>query len=391
MPSAVASHILVPTEEQAIDLKQQIADGADPKKVRVVPNGIDLDRFGEAARVHDTRPPNKRFTVCFLGRVCPIKDVITFINAIRLVADKVSNVHCRVLGPMDEDPEYADMCKRQVELLGLQDNVFFEGKVDVLEELPKVDVMVLTSLSEAQPLVILEAGAIGIPSIATDVGSCSELLFGRGPEDRALGAGGLITPMASPGETARAILELHDNPSLRERMRDSMRARVEQFYDQRDMVASYDEIYTRYKHADDRLPDPEERSPEPESAQTTPSEPEPAPELPVELPVQKPDPGLLQPPDVDPVTVTAQPGITTLTTPDPQPSDVDPVTKTAGSGDLSKTTPGSEARPPDVDPVTDTQEPGDTLTRLDPDATGTRVADDTESVARGETKTELND
>ena len=56
---------------------------AHPKKLRVIPNGIDLTRFGEAAKQHDARPPNKRFTVCFLGRVCPIKDVVTFISAMR--------------------------------------------------------------------------------------------------------------------------------------------------------------------------------------------------------------------------------------------------------------------------------------------------------------------
>ncbi|MHC4955126.1 MAG: GT4 family glycosyltransferase PelF [Planctomycetota bacterium] len=247
----------------------QISDGADPKKIRVIPNGIDLTRFGEAAQKHDAREPNKRFTVCFLGRVCPIKDVITFISAMRLVADKVPDVHVRILGPMDEDPEYADMCKRQVELLELQNNVFFEGKVNVLEEIPLVDVMVLTSISEAQPLVILEAGMIGIPSIATDVGSCSELLFGRGPEDRSLGSGGFITPMASPGETAKAVLELHAQPELRARMRDSMRARVEKFYDQRDMVAAYGDIYTTYEEKPDRIsegapPDAPAADPKPE-------------------------------------------------------------------------------------------------------------------------------
>ena len=48
----------------------QIADGADPKKIRVIPNGIDLERFGEAAREHDARPENKRFTVCSAWLEC---------------------------------------------------------------------------------------------------------------------------------------------------------------------------------------------------------------------------------------------------------------------------------------------------------------------------------
>ena len=52
--------------------------------------------------------------------------------------------------------------------------------------------------------------------------------------------------MASPGETAKAVLQLYREPALRERMRDTMRERVRRFYDQRDMVSAYDEIYTRW-------------------------------------------------------------------------------------------------------------------------------------------------
>jgi len=226
--------------------RDQIKDGADPKKLRVVPNGIDLDRFGEAAGRFDARGKNARFTVGFVGRVCPIKDVMTFISAMRLVADKVPDLRVRILGPMEEDPEYAEQCKAHASQLGLEGNVAFEGRVNVLHEYPSLDVMVLTSISEAQPLVILEAGAVGIPIVATDVGSCHELLHGRGPEDRALGAGGIVTPMASPGATARAILRMHDDPDLRRRMGEAMKERCRRFYDQRDMVAAYRDIYGRH-------------------------------------------------------------------------------------------------------------------------------------------------
>jgi len=234
--------------------REQIKDGADPRRLRVIPNGIDLERFGEAADAFDARGDNDRFTVCFVGRVCPIKDIMTFVSAMRLVADEIPDVKVRVLGPMDEDPDYAEMCQRHARQLGLEKNMAFEGKVNVLEEFPKVDVMVLTSISEAQPLVILEAGAVGIPTVATDVGSCDELLYGTTPEDRALGVGGIVTPMASPGETAAAILQLYHDPGLRRRMRDAMRARVKKFYDQRDMVAAYDELYQRHIKAETELP-----------------------------------------------------------------------------------------------------------------------------------------
>ncbi|MFQ5846012.1 MAG: GT4 family glycosyltransferase PelF, partial [Planctomycetota bacterium] len=121
---------------------EQIRDGADPRRVTVVPNGIDIDRFDEAAARFDARPPNDRFTIGFIGRVCPIKDVRTLLSAIRIVADEVPDVRVRILGPMEEDPEYAGECQRFAQGLGLGGNVAFEGRVNVLEELPGIDVVV---------------------------------------------------------------------------------------------------------------------------------------------------------------------------------------------------------------------------------------------------------
>ena len=58
------------------------------------------------------------------------------------------------------------------------------------EIFPKLGLTVLTSISEALPLVMLESFASGVPVVATDVGSCRELIEGRLPEDRALGPAG---------------------------------------------------------------------------------------------------------------------------------------------------------------------------------------------------------
>ncbi len=224
----------------------QVRDGADRQKVHVVPNGIDLKRFGEASKAYFGRPENDRYTIGFVGRVCPIKDVKTLIYASRLVAEEVPDVLVRVMGPADEDPDYARECHELISLLDLDDNVILEGAVNVLEEVPKVDVVVLTSISEAQPLVILEAGAMGLANVATDVGSCSELLFGRLPEDKMIGGGGLITPIASPGATAEALLKLYRDPERRKQLGRNLMKRVNRFYDQEDMIGAYREIYTKH-------------------------------------------------------------------------------------------------------------------------------------------------
>jgi len=223
--------------------EEQIRDGASPDKIRVIPNGIDVNRFDLVFDERQARPPNERFTIGFIGRVCPIKDVRTFISAMRLVVEHLPDARIRVLGPWDEDPEYAEECMRFARALELDDNLVFEGRVAVDRALPALDLVVLTSISEAQPLVILEAGAAGIPLVTTEVGCCRELLEGRTPEDRSLGPGGLITPIASPGETARAVLLLAGDPQLRRQMGANLRARVKRYYDQGDMVHAYRMVY----------------------------------------------------------------------------------------------------------------------------------------------------
>lgn len=235
----------------ADNARAQQRDGADPSRIEVVPNGVDIagldaavQRAAARARSGE-RPRDDRFTLAFVGRVCPIKDVRTFLAAVRLVAKVVPDVRARVLGPMEEDAEYARDCVRFASELGLDDNVSFEGRVAIRDELPGVDVLVLTSISEAMPLVVLEAGAMAIPVVTTDVGSCRELLVGRTPEDRALGVGGLLTPIASPGATARAILALFMDPEMRVEMGQSLRARVRAHYDQADMVAAYRAVYAQ--------------------------------------------------------------------------------------------------------------------------------------------------
>ena len=80
----------------------QIEDGADPAKMSVIPNGIKINRFG-AARAGPR--PTDEFMVGFVGRVVPIKDVKTFIRAIKMALADVPHLKAYIIGPTDEDPE----------------------------------------------------------------------------------------------------------------------------------------------------------------------------------------------------------------------------------------------------------------------------------------------
>ena len=221
--------------------------GADPRRIEIIPNGIEPSRFDEIYQQHLQRwqvePAEK--VVGFIGRVVPIKDVKTLVRAARLVVEKCPNVQFLIAGPYAEDPIYFEECEKIVKLLHLEDKVRFLGTQKILEFLPRMDVLVLTSISEGLPLVVLEAMACGKPVVATDVGACRELIFGGSPADKALGRCGRLTKILSPPETANALASILQDAPLVLKMGTAGRKRAEQFYSMTQMLASYRGLYQR--------------------------------------------------------------------------------------------------------------------------------------------------
>jgi len=219
---------------------RQIADGAAESKLTIVPNGVNVDRFRKIRRAPDAQVPP---VLALIGRVVPIKDIKNFIRAMRIVKAKVPNAEGWLVGPQDEDPDYTRECKLLVDSLDLGNCVKFLGFQSPDDIFPKIGLSVLTSVSEGQPLVMLEGYAAGIPAVATDVGSCSELVYGVDEEDKAIGASGAVVPIANPSEFAEAAVSfLCDEDKWREAS-DAAIARVEAYYDEKDMIRRYAEIY----------------------------------------------------------------------------------------------------------------------------------------------------
>lgn len=213
--------------------------GAAPQRSRVIANGIDPRRFAGLQPVADDARP----TVALIGRVVAIKDVKTFIAAVGLLKQRLADVEALILGPTDEDPDYYDACRQLVLDLRLETTVIFTGTVNIADYLGRIHVVALTSLSESQPLVILEAGAAGIPFVATNVGSCREILEGRADESPALGPGGIITGLVAPGEIADALEALLTDPVRRRAYGWTLRERVTRVYTAERAVEAYRDLY----------------------------------------------------------------------------------------------------------------------------------------------------
>jgi polysaccharide biosynthesis protein PelF len=225
--------------------QRQIADGAPPHKTASIPNGVNLARF---APLRDKRPATVPKTLCLIGRVVPIKDIKTFIRAMLTVVREEPQAQAWIAGPEDEDEEYAQECHGLVESLGLEDKVRFLGFQKIDELLARCGVLVLSSISEALPLVVLEGFAAGVPSVTTDVGSCSQLIYGLPGEDAALGAAGRVVQIADPRALAQAALALLDERNWRAAQAAGIK-RVEKYYTQDLMVGAYRSLYTRLGEA----------------------------------------------------------------------------------------------------------------------------------------------
>jgi glycosyltransferase involved in cell wall biosynthesis len=216
----------------------QISDGADPQKMAVIPNGVDVEKFSKVIK-EPGRPP----TVALIGRVVPIKDIKSFLHAVSLLIKKMPEAKALVMGPTDEDPAYYEECLKLMHHLDLSPYVTFTGKVNTVEYLAKIDLICLTSISEAQPLVILEAGAAGIPAVATDAGCCGELIFGKADENPKLGPGGALSPLYSPSSIAENMHLLLSDKVYYEACSKAIRERVHKYYNATQVTDSYRNLY----------------------------------------------------------------------------------------------------------------------------------------------------
>lgn len=224
----------------------QIELNCPPEKIVVIPNGVEAAEFDSCRKKTKGAP----FVLGAMLRVVPIKDVKTMLLAFDIVKRAEPEVRLKIMGNCAEDPIYYKECTELLEELGTED-VEFLGQVDVKEHMPEIDLLLLSSISEGQPLAILEGMAAGIPFVATNVGDCRALLEG-GREDDKFGSAGLIVPIMNSEAMARAILRCVRDPELTASMGQAGRKRVEAYYSRKGMLDAFHNIYEHLEASNGR-------------------------------------------------------------------------------------------------------------------------------------------
>ena len=217
----------------------QIELGCPREKTMVTPNGIHYHRL---ENLPGASPENQGyFHVGAILRVTPIKDVKTMIQAFAYAKARQPELKLWIMGPFDEDPDYAAECFQMVQSMKVQD-IVFTGRIQITEYLGWMDVTILTSISEGQPLTILESFAAHVPVIATNVGNCKGLILGEADD---FGPAGIITHIMNVQEIADAMIYMARNPAQRKRMGQAGYQRMMSRYKVEDMKEIYEQIYAQ--------------------------------------------------------------------------------------------------------------------------------------------------
>jgi len=229
------------------ELHQNPEDLQLAKRLRIVPrrrarllgNGIDLERFDPSATPSGVRDrirgelgvSPEDLVVGSVGRLVAEKGYLELLEAAERLGDGFVFV---IVGPKDSDKADAipaavveDAEAHGVRVLGM--------RTDVEDLYPAMDMFVLPSHREGFPRAAMEAAAMGLPIVATDIRGCRQVV-----ED---GVNGLLVPVRDADSLVRAIRSLAEDPVLRTTMSEASRRIAVERFDETDVVRLVLETY----------------------------------------------------------------------------------------------------------------------------------------------------
>ncbi|MFH1245580.1 MAG: lipopolysaccharide heptosyltransferase II [Candidatus Omnitrophota bacterium] len=212
--------------------------GVPRERLRLIPRGVDLGEF----QFKPTRPgvnsAEGTLNIGVVGRLTPIKGHKYFLQAFsRMIRDFP---HARALVAGEISPgrqKYKEELLRLSRELGLEKTVRFVGAQDNIPQfLTELDVLVLPTITqEAFGRVLIEAGACGVPVVATKVGGIVDII-----QD---GENGILVEPGNAAALAGALIKLAKNPQLGRQMAWLARKKVENSYSLQRMVDKTINVY----------------------------------------------------------------------------------------------------------------------------------------------------
>jgi glycosyltransferase involved in cell wall biosynthesis len=177
-----------------------------PGTVEVVSSTICKDEFYYREDTCD----KEKIRLLFVGFVRPEKGLVYLVQALSKLKT-FRTVELVIVGPTDSHPSEFKRITKEIKQLDIEDKVYFEGYAafgaELFGQLRRSDILVLPTLSEGTPRVLIEARAFGLPVISTNVGGI--------PSSVKDGIDGILVPPADSDALARAIDKVIDDDDLR--------------------------------------------------------------------------------------------------------------------------------------------------------------------------------
>ncbi|HLV13342.1 MAG TPA: GT4 family glycosyltransferase PelF [Trueperaceae bacterium] len=207
----------------------QIRNGADPRRIGTIYNGIDVSAF-----TPDLGEPEAP-TISWLGRIDPLKDLETLIRAFRHVKERLPEARLRIFGSAPSPGDrYLSACMDLVARLRLNGSARFEGRVAHPADAYRAGTIVaLSSVSEGLPFTLIEAMASGKAVVATRVGGVRE----------AVGDAGLLVAPRDDVGMAEACVRLLTDPCLRRELGARARQRALERFTVEQTLEAYRGVY----------------------------------------------------------------------------------------------------------------------------------------------------
>ncbi len=238
LTNRLVHHWIVVSEAVAKNVSR--VEHISSNKLTVIPNGVDVRRFSPENSFNGyfdgTGIPKNAPLILNVGSYRPIKGQITFVQACQKVAKMRPDAHCAIVGEKREP--VLGTIRRQMEMGGGENIHLLPPTSQMPNIYPRASLLVVSSHFEGFSNTILEAGASGVPVVATNVGG--------NPEAVTAGENGVLIPAKNPEAMARAILNLLAEPKKLAAMSRTARAFVQERFSLEKMVQTMETYYIQW-------------------------------------------------------------------------------------------------------------------------------------------------